>query len=127
MINKVLNLGLVSVVCALLAGPAGAQTPAPAPAAPAAAAPNGPPVGSAEAAHDKIAMCVGCHGIADYKASFPIVFRVPKLGGQNAAYIVAALREYKKGDRRHPTMHGIATSLSDQDMADIAAYYSQQK
>ncbi len=84
-------------------------------------------VGDAKAAHDKIAMCVGCHGIADYKASFPMVYRVPKLGGQNAQYIITALQEYQKGERRHPTMGGIATSLSPQDMADIAAYYSNQK
>jgi cytochrome c553 len=122
MINNALKFGLAGALCALLAGPVLAQTPAAAPQAPA-----GPPVGNAEAAHDKIAMCVGCHGIADYKASFPMVFRVPKLGGQNAAYIVTALHEYQKGDRKHPTMDGIASNLSDQDMADIAAYYSQQK
>jgi cytochrome c553 len=85
------------------------------------------PVGNPNAAHDKIAMCVGCHGIADYKASFPMVYRVPKLGGQNAQYIVTALTEYQKGERKHPTMDGVAASLSPQDMADIAAYYSQQK
>jgi cytochrome c553 len=85
------------------------------------------PVGNASAAHDKIAMCVGCHGIADYKASFPMVYRVPKLGGQNPQYIMTALAEYQKGERKHPTMDGVAASLSLQDMADIAAYYSQQK
>jgi cytochrome c553 len=71
-------------------------------------------------------MCIGCHGIADYKTSFPEVYRVPKIGGQSAKYIEAALHAYKKGDRNHPSMHGIAASLSDQDIADIAAYYSQQ-
>jgi cytochrome c553 len=85
------------------------------------------PVGNPSAAHDKIAMCVGCHGIADYKASFPMVYRVPKLGGQNPQYIISALTEYQKGERKHPTMDGVAASLSPQDMADIAAYYSQQK
>ena len=119
MINRALNFGLAALFFGLTGSVAVAQTPAPAAA--------GPLKGSAEAAHDKIAMCVGCHGIADYKASFPIVFRVPKLGGQDAAYIVNALHEYQKGDRHHPTMNGIAASLSDQDMADIAAYYSEQK
>jgi cytochrome c553 len=83
-------------------------------------------VGNPKAAHDKIAQCIGCHGIPDYKASFPEVYRVPKIGGQSAKYIEAALHAYKKGDRNHPSMHGIAASLSDQDIADVAAYYSQQ-
>jgi len=83
-------------------------------------------VGNPKAAPNKIEMCIGCHGIADYKSSFPEVYRVPKIGGQSAKYIEAALHAYKKGDRNHPSMDGIAASLSDQDIADIAAYYSQQ-
>jgi cytochrome c553 len=55
------------------------------------------------------------------------VYSVPKIGGQSAQYIVAALNAYKKGERNNPSMRGIAASLSDQDMADLAAYYSQQK
>jgi cytochrome c553 len=50
---------------------------------------------------------------------------VPKLGGQPADYIVSALKAYKSGDRNHPTMHAQSMSLSDQDMADIAAYITQ--
>jgi cytochrome c553 len=73
----------------------------------------------------KAAMCIGCHGIKGYQASFPEVHRVPRISGQNAKYIVAALNGYKKGDRRHPTMRAIAASLSDQDMADLAAFYEQ--
>ncbi|MFB9287511.1 c-type cytochrome [Pseudoduganella plicata] len=84
-------------------------------------------VGNASAARNKIEMCIGCHGIPGYKATFPEVFQVPKIGGQNAKYIEAALRAYQKGDRKHPSMKGIAVSLSDQDIADIAAFYSQQK
>jgi cytochrome c553 len=84
-------------------------------------------VGNPKAAESKIAMCVGCHAIPGYKATFPEVYSVPMIGGQSAQYIVAALNAYKKGDRKHPTMRGIAASLSDQDMADIAAYYAQQK
>jgi len=83
-------------------------------------------VANAKAAPAKIEMCIGCHGIPDYKATFPEVFRVPMIGGQSAKYIENALKAYQKGDRKHPSMKGIATSLSDQDVADIAAYYSQQ-
>ncbi|MGS0742690.1 c-type cytochrome [Glaciimonas sp. GG7] len=84
-------------------------------------------VGNAKAAENKVSMCIGCHGIPGYKASFPEVYQVPMLGGQSAKYIENALAAYKKGDRQHPTMRGVAVSLSDQDMADLAAYYSQQK
>lgn len=82
--------------------------------------------GDAKAAEQKIAMCIGCHGIKGYQASFPEVYRVPMISGQNAKYIVNALNAYKKGERKHPTMRGIAESLSEQDMADMAAYYEQQ-
>ena len=84
-------------------------------------------VGNAKAAENKVSMCIGCHGIPGYKATFPEVYQVPKLGGQSAKYLESALNEYKKGTRNHPSMHGIAASLSDQDIADLAAYYSQQK
>jgi cytochrome c553 len=83
-------------------------------------------VGNPKAAPQKIEQCIGCHGIPEYKGTFPEVYRVPKIGGQSAKYIESALQAYKKGDRNHPSMHGIAASLSDQDIADIAAYYSQQ-
>ena len=81
--------------------------------------------GDVKAAEQKIAMCIGCHGIKGYQASFPEVYRVPMISGQNAKYIAAALNAYKKGERKHPTMRGIADSLSDQDIADVAAYYEQ--
>jgi cytochrome c553 len=80
--------------------------------------------GDAAVGKTKIAMCIGCHGIAGYQASFPEVYKVPKISGQGAKYIVSALNAYKKGERKHPSMRGIAAALSDQDMADIAAYYS---
>lgn len=83
-------------------------------------------VGNAEAAKSKNAMCIGCHGIPGYHASFPEVFQVPKIGGQSAPYLVAALNAYKKGERKNPSMRGVAESLSEQDIADLAAYYSQQ-
>ena len=84
-------------------------------------------VGNPKAAENKVAMCIGCHGIPGYKATFPEVYQVPMLGGQSAKYLENALKAYQKGERNHPTMHGIAASLSDQDMADLAAYYAQQK
>jgi cytochrome c553 len=81
-------------------------------------------VGDPDVAHrSKTAMCIGCHGIPGYKTAFPAVYHVPKIAGQQPAYIVAALKAYKAGERTHPSMRGIAASLSDQDMADLAAYY----
>jgi cytochrome c553 len=84
------------------------------------------PAGNAEAARAHISMCTGCHTIPGYQSSFPQVYRVPKLGGQSAKYIEAALQAYKKGDRNHPTMKAIASGLTDQQIADIAAYYAQR-
>ncbi|WP_342620860.1 c-type cytochrome [Rhodoferax sp. GW822-FHT02A01] len=80
--------------------------------------------GDAKAGAKKNAMCIGCHGIIGYQASFPEVHKVPKISGQSAKYIASALNAYKKGDRKHPTMRGIAASLTDQDIADLAAFYS---
>jgi cytochrome c553 len=65
--------------------------------------------------------CLGCHGIDGYRNAYPS-YRVPKLGGQKAAYIVDALKGYRDGLRSHPTMQAQAVSLSDQDIEDIAAY-----
>lgn len=79
----------------------------------------------AKAGETKAAMCIGCHGIKGYQASFPEIHKVPMISGQGAKYIVAALNAYKKGERKHPTMKGIAASLSDADMADLAAYYER--
>ena len=80
--------------------------------------------GDAELAHrNKTAMCIGCHGIPGYKTAFPEVYHVPKIAGQQPGYIVSALKAYKAGERSHPSMRGIAASLSDKDMADLAAYY----
>src|SRR6478736_766964 len=81
--------------------------------------------GNAEAGAKKTAMCVGCHGIIGYQASFPEIHKVPMIAGQSATYIVSALTQYKGGERKHPTMRAIADSLSEQDIADLAAYYSQ--
>jgi cytochrome c553 len=79
--------------------------------------------GNPKAGQLKNAMCSGCHGIPGWRTAYPSVYSVPKLGGQHADYIVTALKEYKNGERSHPSMTGIAGSLSEQDMEDLAAYY----
>lgn len=79
----------------------------------------------AAAGQKKAAMCIGCHGIPGYQASFPEVHKVPMISGQGAKYITSALVAYKKGERKHPTMKAIAASLSEQDMADLSAYYEK--
>jgi cytochrome c553 len=81
------------------------------------------PQGNAERAKNKISMCIGCHGIPGYKSVYPEVYNVPKIGGQNAGYITVALKAYRTGERNHPSMRGIAGSLTDEDIADLAAYY----
>ncbi len=65
--------------------------------------------------------CLGCHGIEGYRNMYPS-FRVPNLGGQKAAYLEVALQGYRDGTREHPTMVAQASSLSDQEIADVAAY-----
>ena len=87
------------------------------------AAPSAP--AAPHKAEQLVAMCMGCHNIIGYKSSFPEVYRVPMIAGQSAKYIASALNAYKNGDRKHPTMRGIAGSLTDQDIADFAKYYSQ--
>jgi cytochrome c553 len=106
----IMNLSRVITVCALgsvavLSAPAWAE-------------------GDPAAAVQKKQMCEGCHGIPDFRTAYPDVYSVPKLGNQTAGYIVKALQDYKSGARKHPSMLGIAASLSDKDMADLAAYYA---
>lgn len=79
--------------------------------------------GDPKAGQLKTSMCAGCHGIPGWRTAYPSVYSVPKLGGQHADYIVTALKSYKSGEREHPSMDGIAASLSEQDMEDLAAYY----
>ena len=100
---------LVSLSCSM----AMAQAPAPA--------------GDAKAGSQLIQRCQGCHGIEGWRTAYPEVYSVPRIGGQHAAYLVNALKAYKSGERKHPSMRGIAVSLSDKDMADLAAYYSEAK
>jgi cytochrome c553 len=100
---------VLAVSLAALSGAAAAQKPA------------------VDPAHDKVSMCVGCHGIPGYKTAYPVVYHVPKIGGQNSVYIANALKAYRSGERWHPSMRGIAASLSDADIAEIAAYYGGSK
>ena len=79
--------------------------------------------GDVKAGEHKIAMCIGCHGIRGYQASFPEVYKVPMIAGQGAKYISSALHAYQAGERKHPSMRGIAASLTEQDIADLAVYY----
>jgi|Wag4MinimDraft_19_1082662.scaffolds.fasta_scaffold00692_2 cytochrome c553 len=114
----------VGLAAMLASGSAGAQAPAAAPSA----APAAPAVkGDAAAGAKKNSMCIGCHGIENYKTAFPVLYRVPKITGQNQAYFVAALQAYKSGERSHPSMQAISGSLTEQDMADLAAFYAQSK
>jgi len=85
--------------------------------------------GDPERAKDSqmLSMCQGCHGIEGYRTAFPSVYRVPKLGGQHPEYILSALEGYRDGTRKHPAMEGIARALTDEQMADLAAYYAQEK
>lgn len=84
-----------------------------------------PVLAEGDAAQGKIKgyTCMGCHGIPDYKNVYP-TYSVPKIGGQNIAYVKSALEAYRSGDRKHPTMQAQAESLSDQDIEDISAWLS---
>lgn len=79
--------------------------------------------GDVQAGQAKSYTCIGCHGIPGYNNVYP-TYNVPKIGGQNYEYLVSALASYRDGSRNHPTMKQQASSLSDQDMKDVAAYFS---
>jgi cytochrome c553 len=85
------------------------------------AAPAVRAAGDASLGEKKFYTCFGCHGVENYRNAYPD-YSVPKLRHQTAVYIIAALQEYRSGERPHATMHAQAASLSDQDMDDIAAY-----
>jgi len=120
MSHPFLNL-LAGVSLVFAAGHAFSQAKAPAAEKP--AAPGVKELGM-ENAH---AMCIGCHGIPGYKTAFPSTYHVPKIAGQQPGYIVNALKAYKSGERSHPSMRGIATSLTDDDMKKLAEYYGAGK
>ena len=104
--------------------PAAAETPATAAAT--AAAPAAPASGDAARGKGLTYTCRGCHGVTGYKNAYPS-YHVPKLGGQSETYLNNALKEYRGGKRKHPTMQAQAESFSEQDIADIAAYLSSLK
>ncbi len=79
--------------------------------------------GNAETGKELAFTCMGCHGQDGIRNAYP-GYRVPKLGGQGGEYISIALQAYRSGERSHPTMRGHAASLTDQDIADIAAYFA---
>ena len=111
-----LQLALSAVVAAgMLFAPAGFAR---------AAEPDTAPGDSARA---KSQQCIGCHEIPGYKTAFPSVYPAPKLFGQSADYLAAAMRAYRDGARSHPSMVGIAAQLSDADIAEIAAFYAEGK
>ncbi len=121
-------LSLLSLAALGLAAPAALAQSAPAaPAAsvaPAAPAASSAPIGTTHTG-GKAAACIGCHGIPGYRVAFPHVYHVPMIAGQNAKYLESALNAYKSGERKHPTMAAIASSLSDKDISELAAYYSK--
>lgn len=84
------------------------------------------PAGDVAKGRTKAQGCIGCHGIEGWRNAYP-AYNVPKLGGQHADYITSALKSYQAGTRTHSTMHAIAAGLSDQDMADLAAYFASLK
>ena len=112
---------LLAVTLALAAGPAAAQAKKEAKKEEAKKEAKGQGM---ENAH---AMCIGCHGIPGYKTAFPDVYHVPKIAGQQPGYIIAALKAYKSGERSHPSMRGIAASLSEEDMKQLAEFYGGAK
>jgi len=103
------GLSIAAIAAGTLAGTAWAQEPA----------------AQGDAKHGKAISytCLGCHGIDGYKNAYPM-YSVPKLEGQNPDYLAAALHGYRDGDRAHVTMHAQASTLSDQDIVDIAAYFA---
>lgn len=80
--------------------------------------------GSVEAGAKKNSMCIGCHGIPNYKTAYPVLYRVPKIAGQNYEYLVSSLNAYRNGERAHPSMVAVSKTLTDQDIADLSAFYA---
>jgi len=79
--------------------------------------------GDYEAGKSKSGVCAGCHG-ADGISS---ISSFPKLAGQHSDYLYHALKDYKAGKRKNPIMAGQVENLTDEDMQDLAAYFSKQK
>jgi cytochrome c553 len=84
-----------------------------------------PATGNPEVGRTLVHACMGCHGITGYRNTYPR-FHVPKIGGQSAEYLIQALDDYRKGWRKNASMQAQTQRLSDQDIADIAAFLSKQ-
>jgi len=129
--RKTIHARARAALCAAalaLCVPAFAQTPAPAASTAAAPAANAAPAagaGDPVKGREKTQMCEGCHEIPGWRTAFPEVYHVPKIAGQHEAYLVAALKQYRSGERSHPSMRGIAMPLSDDDIANLAAFYAR--
>jgi cytochrome c553 len=82
-----------------------------------------PPDKAGQPFDNALALCIGCHGIPGYKTAFPAVYHVPKIAGQQPGYLFNALKAYKSGERSHPSMRGIAATLTDEDMKKLAEHY----
>jgi cytochrome c553 len=116
------------LIGAALAFAASAQTKPPPDKAPAVEEKKPPMVAkTGQGLENAVALCIGCHGIPGYKTAFPDVYHVPKIAGQQPGYIINALKAYKSGERSHPSMRGIAASLSEDDMKQLAEYYGGAK
>ena len=120
---KRISLLLAGAALAFGAHAALAQTKLPAGRAPAVQENNPAATQKGQGLENAHAICIGCHGIPGYKTAFPEVYHVPKIAGQQPAYIISALKAYKAGERSHPSMRGVAASLSDEDMVKLAEYY----
>lgn len=120
-IASIVPIFFSSLACLFLMASAQAQMTAPAPVA---ASPH-PAAAGKILLKPNVSMCIGCHGIPGYHASFPEVYQVPMISGQSAAYIENALKDYRKGARSHPSMYSVAKSLTDTEISALAAYYSQ--
>jgi cytochrome c553 len=79
--------------------------------------------GDAAAGAEKITVCLACHG---QDGNMSQIANVPKIGGQNADYLLKQMNDIKSGVRAAPLMTGMLNNLNDQDMADVAAYYASQ-
>ena len=117
------RLLLIAAIGAAFACSAHAQPKPPADKAPAKQESRPASTGKSQSVENAHAMCIGCHGIPGYKTAFPSVYHVPKIAGQSPTYIVNALKAYKSGERSHPSMRGIAASLSEEAMQELAEYY----
>jgi cytochrome c553 len=125
--SRLLIHASLAVVLALGAHAALTQPKPPADKTPAVQEKKPPTTSQGQGLENALAMCVGCHGIPGYKTAFPDVYHVPKIAGQQPGYIINALKAYKSGERSHPSMRGIAASLSEEDMKRLADYYGGGK